>query len=315
VVSYTHDWAEDAQRRDFTMNALSADREGNVFDYTDGLADLDAGHVRFIGTAADRIREDHLRILRFFRFQATYGKTEPDPEALVACRAAVANLENLSGERLWQEFSRILAAAEPNGVLALMEKAHVLSCLLPVRRRLAPVRALVALEDSVRRSPDPILRLAALVQARQREMSQIAARFRLSRADTKRLLELNAERGNTRPGMPELAVRRSLYALGPDFFGDLVLLDWAEAIVANAAGAAEEAVSWKQVWDSIGSWSRPGFPIGGEDALSMGVPKGPEVGEFVREVENWWVDQAFRPDRETCLDRLRRIAYRRGYRP
>lgn len=316
VVGYTRDWAEDAKRRDFTMNALSADRDGNIFDYVGGLDDLATGHVRFIGDAAERIREDHLRILRFFRFQANYGQTDPDPEALDACRAAVANLEALSGERLWQEFSRILAATDPCAVLSLMEKTHVLSYLLPVRRRLSAVRVLVALESSVRPHGDALLRLAALVSPLQREMSQIAARFRLSRDDTRRLMELNAERGNTSPGMPELAVRRSLYRLGPAFFGDLVLLDWADAIVANAGAAEAEAVAWKEsLWDAITSWSAPEFPLNGADVMAMGVPEGPEVGEIVREIEDWWVDQAFRPDREACLDRLRRNAFRRGYRP
>lgn len=315
VVRYSRDWAEDARRRDFTMNALSADREGNVYDYAGGLGDLAAGHVRFIGDAADRIREDHLRILRFFRFQANYGRTDPDPDALEACQAAVANLEALSGERIWQEFSRILAAPDPSAVLILMEKTHVLSYLLPVRRRLSAVRVLVALESSIRRPGDALRRLAALVSPLQREMSQIAARFRLSRDDTRRLMELNAERGNTSPGMPELAVRRSLYVLGPAFFGDLVLIDWADAIVANAGAAEAEALAWKGIWDAIADWSAPEFPLSGADVMSMGVPEGPEVGEIFREIEDWWVDQAFRPDREACLDRLRRSAFRRGYRP
>ena len=131
-VRYTKDWSVDAARRDFTMNSMSADPDGTIYDYVDGLTDLRAGRVRFIGEAEERIAEDYLRILRFFRFHATYGLTAPDAQALQACRDASNQIEKLSGERVWQELSRILVIAEPVHVFALMEEAGILRLLFPV---------------------------------------------------------------------------------------------------------------------------------------------------------------------------------------
>ncbi|CAN0593206.1 unnamed protein product, partial [Laminaria digitata] len=158
-VKYTKDWAVDAARRDFTMNALSADPDGTVYDYIDGLKDLRAGRVRFIGDAKERIAEDHLRILRFFRFHANYSMTEPDAEALQACREAASQVEKLSGERIWQELSRILVVGEPMQVFALMEEARILRLLFPVGRSKSRLQAMAALEGMVRLAPEPVRRL------------------------------------------------------------------------------------------------------------------------------------------------------------
>jgi len=315
VVGYTRDWSEDAARRDFTMNALSADRDGNVFDYTDGLADLAAGRVRFIGVAADRIREDYLRILRFFRFQASYGRTDPDPDAVDACRAAVGNIEALSGERVWQELSRLLVVDDPTPVLRLMEKTGVLPRLLPVRRMVDRVQALAALEAMFGLGTDPIRRLAALIEPSRKEASQVAARLRLSRIDTDRLASLSAGKGECGPHMEDQVLRRSLYRIRGPHFRDLTLLGWADAIVRDRRRATAAAEGWQRTLQAALDWVQPELPVGGADALAFGVPEGPAIGELIGEIENWWVEKAFVPDREACLDRLRQMTYRRGYRP
>lgn len=315
VVSYTRDWAEDAKRRDFTMNALSADRQGNVFDYTDGIADLEAGRIRFIGDAGDRIREDYLRILRFFRFQASYGRTEPDPDALDACRAFVANVETLSGERVWAELSRLIVVDDPTAVLRMMERTGALPRLFPVRRKIDRLQALVGLEAMYRLGTDPVRRLAALLDARRKEASQVAARLRLSRIDTDRLASLLTGIGECGPDMDDQALRRALYHVRGPHFRDLTLLGWAEDIARDRARATASAEGWNRTLQAALEWQQPQLPASGQDALDLGVPEGPAVGEMIAEIESWWVEQAFRPEREACLDRLRLLARRRGYRP
>lgn len=310
-VSFTKDWATDAARRDFTINALSADPDGSIYDYVDGLADLRAGRIRFIGNAEDRIAEDHLRILRFFRFQAGYASTEPDAEALQACHQASSKVEGLSGERVWQELSRILNVADPGRVFRLMEDAGVLRRLLPVGRSPDRLQALAALEDMVRVPPEAIRRLTALIQPDRQEASQIAARLRLSRAETARLDELSASRGGSSAGMPDLALRRALYALGRDVFRDLILLDWADEIAGSPAVAVDNIQDWKETWNATGDWVAPEFPLTGGDVMAAGAQEGPDVGEILDDIEEWWVAQAFRPGREECLDRLGLVMRRR----
>lgn len=311
AVTFTRDWSVDAARRDFTMNALSADPDGTVYDYVGGLSDLRSGSVRFIGDAAARIAEDHLRILRFFRFHATYATTVPDAEALQACREASGYVEKLSGERVWQEMARILVVDEPMQVFALMEDTRILRVLFPVTRSTSRLQALAALESMLNVAPEPVRRLTALIQPDRKEASQIAARLRLSRADTSRLDNLNASRGESRAGMPALALRRALYKLGVDFFRDLILLDWADQIARDPSTAGGNIQDWKDTWDAAHDWVPPHFPLSGEDVIAAGVREGPDVGDILEDVEEWWIDQAFRPDRDGCLERLRLMLRRR----
>tara|TARA_B100000676_G_scaffold311903_1_gene383677 strand:- start:297 stop:1556 length:1260 start_codon:yes stop_codon:yes gene_type:complete len=310
-VEFTKDWVEDASRRDFTFNALSADPDGTVYDYFDGLCDLKAGRVRFIGDAMERVVEDYLRVLRFFRFHAHYAKTEPDPPALAACRAGAPNVGALPGERIWAELSRTLIAPKPGPVFELMEDIGMLRLLLPVGCSVKRMEALTALETMVSFAPDPIRRLTALIQPNRSEASQIATRLRLSRDETRRLDDLIASRGVSSAGMEELALRRMLYALGLEQFRDLILLDWADQIEMNSTETAQSVRGWMDTWDTVSSWELPEFPLVGTDVMKMGVAEGPKVGEILEEIEEWWVEQAFRPDREACLDRLRLAARRR----
>jgi len=311
TVEFTNDWVEDSRRRDFTFNALSADIHGMVYDYTDGITDLREGRVRFIGKASDRIAEDHLRILRFYRFQAHYGKTDPDPDAVAACSAAVRSVEALPGERIWNEFSRTLTAPEPTQVLELMEKNGLLRLLLSARWSVSRLTALAALETMVKLDPDPVRRLTALVQPDRSEASQIVTRLRLSRHETGRLDDLATRRGESTAGMNDLALRRSLYSLGPERFRELVLLDWANQIVMDPDRAAEATAAWKETWDRTANSTPPEFPLAGEDVKVAGIEEGPDVGEILEDIEEWWVERAFRPDRKACLDQLRVIVRRR----
>ena len=187
----------------------------------------------------------------------------------------------------------------------------MLRLLLPVGCSVKRMEALTALETMVSFAPDPIRRLTALIQPNRSEASQIATRLRLSRDETRRLDDLIASRGVSSAGMEELALRRMLYALGLEQFRDLILLDWADQIEMNSTETAQSVRGWMDTWDTVSSWELPEFPLVGTDVMKMGVAEGPKVGEILEEIEEWWVEQAFRPDREACLDRLRLAARRR----
>jgi poly(A) polymerase len=293
-VAFTDDWAADAARRDFTMNALFLDAGGNVFDPMGGLADLRAGRVRFVGDAATRIREDVLRLLRFYRFHAHYGSGEADAEARAACRALAPLLPNLSGERVAAELLKLLRAADPVPTLRLMSEDGVLAVLLPEATRLDRLAGLIALEDA----PDAIRRLAALIE---RGAAGIADRLKLSAAERDRLLALAA------PGAPldlaadEKAQRRLAYRRGIDLYRDQVLLAGA---VTGAAECVRALLQRAEAWRAIK------FPLRGRDVTALGIPAGPEVGRLLAEIEAWWEADDFSADRRALLAELRRRAAR-----
>lgn len=294
-VAFTDDWRADAARRDFTMNALFLDRDGNLFDPVGGLGDLKAGQVRFVGDPETRIREDVLRLLRFYRFHAHYGRGEPDAAARAACRALAPLLPTLSGERVAAEILKLLAAPDPAPTLALMQEDGVLAILLPEAQRLELLRALVPIEPE----PDPLRRLAALLVADRAQVAAAAERLRLSSAERERLLALAAPPwrfdffGNQRDQ------RRAMHHLGVPLFRDLVLLGVA------ATGQAERGRRHFRLADA---WRPQEFPLKGRDVATLGVPPGPRMGRLLAEVEEWWERGDFRADRNACMGELRRRA-------
>ena len=275
TVAYTDDWREDAARRDFTFNALSADpANGKVYDYFGGLDDLAAGRVRFIGDPLTRIAEDHLRILRFFRFHARFGKGAPDPEALAACVARANDLMALSRERIADELLKLLALPAPSSTLEIIVSHGLLRPVLPEVDEDAPerVRALDAAEREAGIAPDPVRRLAALLPSDPKVATAIATRLRLSNGIRKRL-GCAADR-SVPAGAHELA-----YRLGRESALDRLLLD----------GRAAEAMEVEQ-------WEAPALPIGGRDLLGRGMKEGPQVAEVLQRIERRWIDEGF-PDR------------------
>ncbi len=308
AVAHTADWAEDAARRDFTMNALSADRDGNVHDYVGGLEDLEAGRVRFIGDAADRIAEDHLRILRFFRFHAWYARGAADAGALAACTAAADRIDRLSGERLWHELSRTLTAPDPGTVFAIMNTAGVLERLLPVARRPERIAALPALERGASVKPEALRRLASLINASEGEVIKLSRRLRMSRTETARLKALITRRGVFLPAPGKAAARRLLYDAGAALFVDLLLLDHAEETARDPDASARHARTREDLVRIANDWQAPRFPLDGRDAANAGLGEGPGVGKCLGAVEEWWIGNDFAPGRAACLDRLRKVA-------
>lgn len=276
TIAYTEDWAEDAARRDFTINALSADPGGGgIFDYHGGLADLEARKVRFIGDPLQRIAEDHLRILRFFRFHARFGEGEPDAAALDACSDRANDLMALSRERIADELLKLLALPDPAPTARLMIERGVLRPVLPEIESAGRLVALVEAEEAAGIGPDPVRRLAALLPADPGIAASVAARLRLS----KRLAARLVSAAQTRLDAPEALA----YRLGAASAVDRFLLH-------GAPGPDLKALE---------SWHKPRLPIGGGDLIAMGLEAGPLVAATLQAIEEEWLRAGFPGDKET----------------
>jgi poly(A) polymerase len=281
VVAFTDDWRQDAARRDFTFNALSLTRDGMVFDYFAGRADLAAGIVRFVGDPATRIAEDALRILRFFRFHARYGRGAPDPAALAGIKVGLAGLAILSAERVWSEILRILAAPDPSGAVALMADLGVLAAILPEGANPWALERLVATGAPA----DPLLRFAALSTG---PAEAVGARLRLSGAEREMLAALQS---GAPPCGDDAALRRAL----ADAPGEVLV---GRAWLAGDSGLAAR----------LSAMRRPVFPLEGRDVLALGLSEGRHVGELLRGVRQWWLDGGCVADAAACRAELARLA-------
>jgi poly(A) polymerase len=296
-VAFTDDWRADAERRDFTMNAMFCDLDGTLYDPTGGLADLRAGRVLFVGDARARIQEDVLRLLRYFRFFAWYGKGAPDRDALAACAEFAPRLPDLSAERVWAETSRLLLAPDPAPVIRLMAKKEVLDHLLPEANHSDRLAGLIRLEDEFGHPADAIRRLAAIIEGDRNTVADLSVRLRLSRRDSDRLGDILAYRGQTNPRMSVRDQRAMIYRIGVDLFRDFVLIDW-----------TDDGEDRSELWRTVKDWKPVTLPLKGADVIAMGVPKGPDIGKHLAAVEDWWIGEDFTPDRAACLARLGEIA-------
>lgn len=285
IVAFTDDWRIDAERRDFTFNALYAEADGTIHDYFDGRADLSAGRVRFIGDPEQRIAEDRLRVLRFFRFHARYGRPPFDGPSFDACRRNAATVSGLSGERVAKELFRTLDAIGGADAFDAMLEAGVLDHWLPEYAGSARLRALARREEKA----DALRRLAAILPT-DANATAIGKRLRLSTQESVRL-QLMLDPANA---IDTTNLRASLYRLGTKLFIDRVLLD--------APG------DWCAALALAGSWTPPELPIGGNDALALGLQPGPQVGALIEALERWWIAGDFSADRDACLAELKRLA-------
>jgi poly(A) polymerase len=310
AVAFTNDWTEDAARRDLTINALFCAPDGRLFDPFGGVADLRARRVRFVGDAETRIREDVLRLLRFFRFYAHYGAPPPDAEALAATRALAPLLPTLSGERVRAETLKLLLAPDPASVVTLMRDQNVLAHFLPEGSNLARLAALVTVEGIAPAQAvpqaDAIRRLAALVDGGAPAARAVAQRLRLSNDERDRLVALC---GGPWPmvDLDRAARRRLLYELGRDRFRDAALIAWAGAVAQAPAVERRESEDWRDLL-AVAAADPPSFPLRGRDALALGLAPGPEIGRLIAAVERWWIDGDFRADRAACLARLAELS-------
>ena len=283
TVRFGRDWRRDAERRDFTMNALSATRDGMVHDYVGGLADLEAGRVRFIGEPRARIAEDYLRILRFFRFHAAYGRGVLDPASLAACIAERDGLARLSRERIRMELFKLLPGRHAVPVVTVTAECGIIETVLGGVPQLASFGNMTKLEAALALSPDPVRRLGALALYLPEDADRLRERLRLANAEYERLAAMADGWWHVSAALGENARRGLLYRLGPDTFVDRVLLAWAR----SQAGVA--AADWRELTQLPEHWSAPAFPIKAADLLARGMSRGPALGAALRAAEDAWI--------------------------
>jgi poly(A) polymerase len=305
-VAFGRDWKADAERRDFTINALYAEADGTIVDLVGGLADLNSRTLRFIGDAEARIREDYLRILRFFRFFAWYGSGRPDAEGLKACARLKDGLERLSAERVWAELKKLLAAPDPSRALLWMRQAGVLTKALPESEKwgIDAIHGLVAAERDLGWTADALLRLEAIVPPDVGRMAALAERLKLSNAEAERL-EAWAGAPQLAPAATESELAKKLYRSGRQPLLDRLRLALASARARAVTdnGALVEAGGYSRLLKFVDKWTAPKFPLKGVDLQKIGVPAGPEMGKLLKRLEEEWVEADFRLDGGALLER------------
>jgi poly(A) polymerase len=283
-VAFGRDWARDAERRDFTMNALSVTPDGTVYDYVGGLDDLEQRRVRFIGEADRRIAEDYLRILRFFRIHAAYGRGPVDREGLRACIAGRAGLAQLSAERIRSEMLKLLMADGAAAALAEMGDGGLLLDLLGGVTYQAAFDIMVAAEQQLGLEGEPIRRLAALAAAVVEDAERLTGRLRLSNAESSELVSMT-HRWSQFVSIDEPKARVQLYRLGVERYRDRLMLAWAQS--------GGDAQRWRQLATLPDRWSVPQFPLKAADFMALGIKPGPALGAALARAEQLWIDAGF----------------------
>lgn len=306
VVAFTTDWAEDAQRRDLTMNALYADFDGVVYDPCEqGLEDLKARKFRFVGDANARVKEDYLRILRFFRFIAWYGAEHKDgagvidAAALKACRENAKGLKSLSAERLWSEIKKLLSAPDPSRAVRIMLTNDILDTALPESSNSTGLDAIVALERREAIEPDPLLRLMAMSAREPLAMALLTKRLKMSKAESARLRAWADDATALDPNADDRAKRIAIYTAGKQ-----VVIDRARI---RAAGADDPIKSsrWISLADLALAWTPPEFPLSGKDLINAGVEPGKAMGKKMDALKALWIRSGFSVDKDKLLMALK----------
>jgi len=312
-VVFTDDWSQDAARRDFTINALSCDMVGNVYDPYNGLKDLGNGYIRFVGSAQKRVEEDLLRVLRFFRFLAEYGRYPVNGDALQACNQIAPRLGELSGERVRGEMFRILTAPNPATTLAKMRGERVLQYVLDEAGDVGRLRALAwLLERGVKFEAigiAPIRRFAALLDPSLTpdQVKVVAARFKLSNRDRKALLTMTAAAPVLSADMSDSELRLACFQVGGPLTRDRALLAWAGDIALEAHLPPVRTAAWRRIVETAHDWPGVEFPLHGRDVITLGINPGPRIGELLNLVQEWWLIEDFQPDFCACLNKLKQL--------
>jgi len=297
TVAYTNNWQEDAARRDFTMNALYCDAEGNITDYFGGVEDAQKGIVKFIGDAQQRIVEDALRILRFFRFYAHYGNAALDKDGLQACEAMATMIDALSGERIQQEMCKLLLAGKAAVVVDVMQQAGVLKHVVGSKVNVEALVMLPALLHEAQESSDAMLALAALLRSANGDATQLVqhihTRWKLSNAQARQLKLLSTTRLQLTTF--EALTKRQIRLMGKQDFIHLMLLYAAEGATHEPVLAAIALAR---------TWEIPVFPVNGDDLKAQGIGEGRELGETLKKLEAEWEKGGYVVSKETLLGSL-----------
>ena len=291
-VAFGRDWVADAQRRDFTINGLSVNADGVVHDHVDGLHDIAARRVRFIGDPNQRIAEDYLRILRFFRFHAAHGAGAPDRAGYLACIGGRAGLATLSAERMRMEMLKLMVAEGVIGATTAMADGGLLLPILGGVTYTGPLAAMVLVERQLGLPPNAIRRLGALAVSVTEDARRLGIRLRLTNAETK-TLDSMGHRWWRLAGMDEATARRRLYRLGEERYRDRLMLAWARA------GAEADTESWRELATLPERWRAPKFPLKAADFIARGIAEGPGLGHVLALAEDAWLAAEFPLDEAT----------------
>lgn len=284
-VAFGRDWAEDARRRDLTINGLFLDGAGRVHDFVGGETDLDARRVRFIGDARTRIREDYLRILRFFRFTSGYGDGAPDGDAMSAAIGERHGLDQLSRERIRAELLKLLVTPRAPEIAVLMADAGFLGQVLGGVARPRRLAKLAAIEAALGRAPDAVLRLGALSLFIEENAERLREKLRLSNGESARL---KAMAGHViTPRHDDAARKTALYRLKETTYRDSVMLSWSDSL------ARSNDTAWHELFSLPENWLAPQFPVNGAELAAHGIKPGPEMGALLRTLENKWIAMGF----------------------
>jgi poly(A) polymerase len=295
-VEFTDDWTADAARRDFTINAIFSTVQGDIFDPFGGVEDLRLGRVRFVGDPSTRIGEDILRILRFFRFYAHFGRGEPDAEALKACAAAAAQIPKLSAERIRQEILKLLDSDHCPAVWKLMVQCGVVAQFLPEAAAIRTLENLVQLETEHHDGAIALRRLAAVLDVTAEEIPRLSQSLRLSNSQSAQLLKMIDPGVGVSLHMSDAEARQVVYKLGNDMARNVLLLAAAKA--GNKGGL-------ERLYHTATAFRIPRFPLQGSDLLELGYAPGPEMGKTLEALEAWWIGEDFTPNRAECLQKLK----------
>jgi tRNA nucleotidyltransferase/poly(A) polymerase len=296
-VAFGRDWKADAERRDFTMNALSITADGVIHDYVGGLADLESRRVRFIGDPARRIAEDYLRILRFFRFQASYAHGGPDPAGLHACILAREGLRGLSRERVRAELMKLLTAPFAVETVTVMAESGFMPMLLGGIALTGSFASMARVEAASGVAPDAVRRLAALGVLVTEDAERLREKLRLFNTEHDRLVSIADRWWRLSPSLDEASLRSLVYRLRPDRYLDRALVAWSRAPHSISDPA------WRHIATLPSRWTAPQFPLKSADFVARGVPKGPALGAAMRAAEEAWIEEGF-PQDKAALDRI-----------
>jgi poly(A) polymerase/tRNA nucleotidyltransferase (CCA-adding enzyme) len=284
-VAFGRDWMRDAMRRDFTINGLSVTPDGAIHDEVGGLADIEARRVRFIGEPSQRIAEDYLRILRFFRIHAAYGEGTPDRAGYAACIAGREGLAELSAERIRIEMLKLVVAKGAPPALVAMDDAGLLLLLTGGVVFHGAFAAMIAAERELNLDPDPVRRLGALTVAVTEDARRLSQRWRLSNAETKRLDSMG-HRWWRLAGMDEATAQRRLYRLGAGRYRDRIMLAWSRA-------GGDASAPWRELATLPDRWTPPVFPLKASDFILRGIAEGPALGHVLTLAEDAWLAMQF----------------------
>lgn len=303
-VAFTEDWVQDALRRDFTINALYADKSGHLFDPTGGLEDLKIRHIRFIGDSSLRIQEDYLRILRFFRFSARFGREPFDENGLKACEKYASHLTHLARERVTEEFLKILELPTPLYTLDRMKETGVLNYILRPKKG-ETLTALVSLEKEAHLHPSALIRLAAF----HSDLTEVKNHLRLSKKQEDTLFFLTKKH----PSVTKTSYKQHAYLWGKAKTFDLALLQTAHHLTIATLSLKDAAQFLTHLHTLLKSWSVPLFPLMGRDLISQGIKEGKEIGLLLKAVESWWIEEDLKPDHKACLAYLATLRQKNEY--